>query len=326
MAIGAPDLKNVKIDDLTFAEGEGWGLATADCTDGSGSRCTALLHTADGTTWKSVPTSGLSGRGAVNIRFANKQDGYAFGPHVFLTTDDGGANWTQQPGGAIALETLDQNVIRVTSSGPGCPSWCDVQVETSDIGSTSWTKAELGPTPGYGLQLARGHSNAYLLFPGHVSGGAETATSALYRSLDDGRTWKQSGEPCPQKSAEIDSTAIAAGGDTVSVLCATRQAPHRVQVATSTDAGAEFTAQPGEVPEATAELLAGDPTTELVAAGDGMSRSTDGGQTWQPVPDVTGHVTWLGFESNTDGRAVTDHRIIWTTEDGGVTWTPVAFN
>jgi photosystem II stability/assembly factor-like uncharacterized protein len=149
----------------------------------------------------------------------------------------------------------------------------------------------------------------------------------LDRSLDDGRTWKQSGEPCQQSDQEFDSTAIAAGGETVSVLCATRQTPYRVRAATSTDAGAEFTGQRGEVPAATAELLAGDPTTVLVAAGDaGLARSTDGGSTWQPVPDVTGHVTWVGFESETDGRAVTDNRVIWTTQDGGATWTPVAFH
>jgi photosystem II stability/assembly factor-like uncharacterized protein len=328
------DLTGVKILDLTFAEGAGWALASADCSNGSG-RCTALLHTNDGKNWQSIGPTPFNVPGVKDcaqpcvehIRFANASTGYLFGPTAFLMTTDGGQTWHQQDGGAIALETLDNKVIRVMSSHTGCPSWCNVRVETSDIGSTTWTPAALpGTTPGFGVQLSRGGHNAYLLFFGQPAGGSSVATSVLYRSTDDGRSWTASGEPCPQTSAEIDSTAIAGGGaDRVSVLCMTRQAPNRWHVATSADAGAHFTPQPGRVPAATAEQLTGDPATVLVAAGGGMARSADGGKTWQPVPDITGHVTWVGFESPTAGRAVTDGRVVWTTTDGGKSWTAAQF-
>jgi photosystem II stability/assembly factor-like uncharacterized protein len=331
--IGAPDLTGVKILDLTFAYNEGWALASADCPAGT---CTALLRTTDGTNWQSVSvtpfnvpgiTKGCTYPCVSNIRFATADTGYVFGPHAFLMTTDGGKSWTPQPGGAIALETLSGNVIRVTSSHSGCPSWCDVQVETSAIGSTSWTPATLGTTPGFGVQLARGGHNAYLLFLGHPTGGAEgSGKSVLYRSTDDGQTWQSVGEPCPQASGEVDSWAIAGGGDdVVSVLCANRQDQTHLYLAASSDAGASFTAKDAIIP-GTPELLAGDPMTVLVAAGsDGMARSTDGGKTWQSVPDVTGQVTWVGFESQKVGRAVTDNRVIWTTQDGGATWEPVQF-
>jgi photosystem II stability/assembly factor-like uncharacterized protein len=334
---GAPGLTGVKILDVTFvSDDEGWALASADCEDGSGRRCPALLNTSDAKDWHSVASTPFNVPGAngceypcvANIRFANPDVGYVFGANAFFMTTNAGMSWTAESGGAVMMETLDQNVIRVTSPGSGCPSWCDVRVETSAIGSTTWTPAELGATAGFGVQLSRGGGhNAYLLFPGHIAGGAPHATSVLYRSADDGRTWAKSPEPCPQTTEEIDSTAIGAGTeDRVSVLCTPRPGSDRWFVATSTDAGAHFTAQPGLVPQAAADgLLAGDPNSVLVAASAGMARSTDGGKTWQTVSDVTGHVTFVGFESAKVARAITDNRTIWTTRDGGQTWTAAGF-
>ena len=38
------------------------------------------------------------------------------------------------------------------------------------------------------------------------------------------------------------------------------------------------------------------------------------------------NASWVGFESQTEGRAVTDGgRTIWTTHDGGQTWSPYRF-
>ena len=331
-------LHGVQIVDLTFyTQDNGWALASADCETGPG-RCTALLTTLDGTHWQSKPGAmfnvpgiwgGCTAPCVNNIRFANARTGYAFGPNALFMTTDGGTTWQQQAGGALFLESLNRNVIKATSTGTGCPSWCNVQAETSSIGSTTWTRTSLpsGANRGFGVEFARGGHDAYLLFPGHVSGGASNATSTLDRSTDDGQTWTASPEPCPQTSEETDSTAVAAAPNgQVSVLCMVRQAPNRAFVATSPDAGAHFTAQTGAVPAATTDQLTGDPTTVLIAAGDGLSRSTDGGRSWTPVPDVTGTVSYLGFESPAVGRAVANKgQTIWTTRDGGTTWTAVTF-
>jgi photosystem II stability/assembly factor-like uncharacterized protein len=327
-------LHGVKVLDLTFAGlDDGWALASADCIRGAG-KCTALLRTTDGTTWKSMPGAAFNVAGVKgcadpcveHLRFANDQVGYAFGPSAFFMTTDGGRRWTAETGGAEALETLNGNVIRVVSDGSGCPGPCAVQAEFSSIGSPSWKPVPLGRPTGsanYGISFARGGSDAYLLFSGHTAGGAGNATSTLYRSTDNGVGWFPRGEPCPQSGGEIDSTAIAAApGGRVSVLCATRQAPLRYSVATSSDHGATFTAQPGVIPAATADTLTGDPATVLVAAGTGLSRSTDGGRSWAAVPDVTGRISFVGFESDRVARAVADDgRTIWTTRDGGASWT-----
>jgi photosystem II stability/assembly factor-like uncharacterized protein len=266
-----------------------------------------------------------------HIRFATDEIGYAFGPSAFFMTTNGGASWQRERGaGAIQLETLDQNVIRVTGRDSGCPGPCVTGIQTSGVGSTDWTPAGFQPDQSFvkDVLLARGNGGyAYLLVTRNPAGGSSDATSTLDRSSDLGATWHSGREPCPQTGGEVDSTSIAGGGQgRVAVLCVTRQAPYRYRVATSVDAGAHFAAQPGEIPAPVAPtMLTGDPETVLVAAGNGMARSLDGGQSWQRVHDVTGQIGWVGFESQQVGRAVSaDGTTIWTTRDGGATWHPAS--
>ena len=125
-------------------------------------------------------------------------------------TTDGGRAWQRQPGGALALETLNGNVVRVTAQGTGCPLWCHVQVETAGIGSSAWTVRQLpervpNSVGNFGLSFARGGSDVYLLSLNHTAGGAQTAMSTLYRSTDNGQSWSSVGEPCPRQHGEVDS-------------------------------------------------------------------------------------------------------------------------
>jgi photosystem II stability/assembly factor-like uncharacterized protein len=333
------ELTNFTVTDLTFVgDDDGWALGSADCLHGPG-RCTAMWRTTDGRHWDDVPGAefnvpderGMCAAPCVsNIRFANDDVGYAFGPSAFFMTNNGGESWEQQPGGAIALETLDDNVIRVTADPPsGCPGPCIDGIETSGVGSSDWTRSSFQPDQSFvsNLQLARGNGGyAYVLATRNPAGGAEDETSTLYRSTDRGETWQDVGEPCPQTRQEIDSRSIAAGdGGRVSALCMNRLEPVHSGVATSTDAGGHFARQPGEL-AISANLLTGDPDTVLVAAGvEGMARSTDGGATWQKITDVTGEIGWVGFESQQVGRAVSgDGSTIWTTRDGGATWHPAS--
>jgi photosystem II stability/assembly factor-like uncharacterized protein len=341
-------LTNFKATDLTFyAEHKGYALGTADCLSGPG-RCTAILRTADGKSWGSTRIDGGGFTSTPfniaepacadvcvdHIRFANEETGYVYGPSAFFMTNDGGKSWQREPGttGAVFLETLNQNVIRVVADpAGGCPAQCGVRVETSDIGSTSWTPAAFSRAKNaanYGFSFARGGPNAYLLFQGHNG-----TPNVLYRSVDNGNVWKAAADPCGGAGGSNPTASQVTGGDRdrVSALCYDGAGSRRWFVATSDNAGRSFTRQAGVVPATvvagvSAPQLTGNPATVLVVAGQGVARSTDGGRSWQASKDVSGQVSFIGFESQNTGRAVTDDgRRVWTTTDAGVSWTPFRF-
>ena len=326
--------------DVSFVSAtDGWALGSADCLHGSG-RCSAFFHTTDGTNWTSMPGTqfnvpGVNGCKAPcveHIRFATPEIGYAFGPSAVLMTTDGGLDWTRQPlPGADALETLDGNVISVLANNVPKASF-----ERAAIGTNAWHPFTLIPSTVAvtRVELARAGHAAVLEFIEYNPAKGIGDTGVLYRSSDDGVTWTKVGEPCEYVGVgyQDESTAATMAADgSVVVSCAVLSAGdlegfgHTV---TSTDGGAHF------IPPGTggklrpAQLLAAaSRSVQLVVAGNGVYRSVDAGESWTPVKTLAGHrVSFLGFESPTVGRAICDNgRTIWTTRDGGATWSSSRF-
>jgi hypothetical protein len=340
-----PGLTGVHVVDVTFVgTQDGWALARANCLNGSGPACIAMIRTSDGgSTWTStkpppanIPVDGCSDPCVSSIRFATAQIGYAFGPGALFMTLDGGASWHHESGGAYALETLDGNVIRVVASPPCSPPGCHYAVQTAAVGTDTWTTVALPgaqPNMSAGAALARAGNRAFIEIFGHTAGGASNARSVLYTSGDDGASWTNRGEPCPQvggtRSAEVDSSALASAADGSATLLCTGRGDEMPQFTmTSTDGGATF--HQGDVQS----LRGANPVSALGAASAstliglsvGTYRSTDGGRTWRKVGGTApAGATWIGFESATEGRA-TDGRTIWTTQDAGLTWTSYTFH
>jgi hypothetical protein len=342
----APKLTHFRVADVTWIGSQGWALGGADCLSGKGT-CDAIEHTADGGKhWASMPapraniavpgvTSGCAAPCVSGLRFATSKIGYAFnglaasGPALFMTLN-GGHTWGRLAGGAIALEAANGDVVRLTSSGSGCPGPCHIGVETGPAGGTAWTRRSLGGTPqSYGLVFARTGQRVYLLAEGHVAGGGEHAFSQLYRSSNGGVSWHRGGEPCPQSGTktEVDSSDLSSAPDgALALVCRDRGAPERQFVITSTNGAASFHAgSKTALGSAPATTLGAATAQVLVLTGDDAYRSTDGGNHFVRLGansgSSPGRLAWLGFASPSVGHGISaDRRSIWTTTDGGRSW------
>jgi photosystem II stability/assembly factor-like uncharacterized protein len=323
----------------------------ANCLSGHG-RCDAVEHTTDGgRSWASLPApvgahvlvpeaDGNSDPEScrepclTGARFASTRIGYAYGVKAFYTTADGGLSWHRRPGGAVGLEAADGNVIRVTSSGSGCPGPCHLGVETAPVGSMAWTTRSLGSTGSLFVGNAvfnRTGARAYLLVEANPAGGGEYERSTLFRTADDGRTWTMAGEPCPQLGREDDSTLPSSGPDgSWAVLCRPRGVSGNAYAATSADGGRTFHAGSFRFGSAFAQAVGAASSRVLIVSGDETYRSTDGGNHFARLSanagSSPGRLSWLGFSTTSVGHGLSaDRRSAWTTRDGGRTWTAFRF-
>lgn len=336
--------------DLTWVSTEhGWALASTGKCKGLG--CTKVLTTTDGgRTWRAIGTipaylpncNGGCGQGGATVerlRFVNDQDGYAFVPNLFVTTD-GGVTWREEQGPMVdALEPIGDSVVRISYTHTGCPGPCDLRVEEAEAGSNSWhTLTILGQ--GDSVQLVRqGGQDLYVAVFGNPAGGV-IAHARLFISHDGGSTWMTEDDPCGfRMEVEYDSAAMAAApGGVLADLCNERGHPGQF-VTISTDGGKTFAGKANLPGATTYQLIAainaldlflgmtygGQPQPSLSLIG-----SSDGGRSWHAEATAGGVGElyfpvqgYLGFESTTVGRWVGYPYDIWETTDGGEHWNKV---
>lgn len=297
------------------------------------------------------PTSDIGG-----IRFATTHVGYLYGGvdgNKFFSTTDGGLTWVEQSGTQVlGLEAMDATAIRVVDAGTGCPGPCRVQVEEAPIGTSSWnvvlSKVNVAGRLS-GVQLARqSGGNVYLAAYGDPAAGSGDQHAALYVSHDGGATWRDEADPCAGIDAgaanagaaktEVDAVNMAsAPNGTVAVDCAARDGSGKAFVVVSTDAGQTF--GPPQVAPVGEAFSVASPTSLFLTAGNTLEASFDGGAHWSavatdptasslgsafPSPQSSQVARFLGFESATTGRWVDQDQTVWTTTDGGHTWSPHA--
>jgi len=320
---------------VTFVSADvGWVLGTGACP---GFPCAAIARTADrGRTWALVPApdtqtfpgprqdaAGISG-----LRFADADNGWAFGPDLWAT-HDGGTTWARLtiPGLAAgtsvaALETAGGAVHAVLLDGG------DYRVASSPVGADHFrlspVRVPVGAGPVPAVQLVLSGAAGWLLENDRtVVAGARLVNGAWV-------TWQP---PCadvvgPAFLAASGPTELAAACDVG--LWGTPAGDH---LYVSHDGGSTFVASGTPVPLQMAAHVAAASRSVIVVAGSDSTGTVlvatfDGARTWTVVARL-GAVTIrdLGFTTADQGVVVATPADgpagLLVTRDGGRTWSAV---
>ena len=319
---------------VTFVSSQdGWVLGTV-----GGSL--ALARTQDGgTTWISVPPpptgfyTGSGSTGVSGIRFANQQDGWAYGYDLFAT-QNGGASWTQVtlPGlnasfGATPIQELETSAGSVDAVITGTSGFL---IDTAALGSSSWTTSPTtvaygaGPVPDAQLVL-QGSSGWVVENDRVVAGGARLQSGS----------WSTWTPPC----TATGGPAVLAPSSAANLFAVCSQGiwasgPVSVRAYVSTTAGSSFTELATALPAACQGSSAlASPTTSVAAAGCGgeIVATFNGGGSWGTVFTGSGNtsISYIGFTTSSQGVAIeasltSSTGLLVMTRDGGHTWAAVS--
>jgi hypothetical protein len=269
-------------------------------------------------------TSGVSG-----LRFADTNNGWAFGPDLWAT-HDGGTTWSRVtiPGvpadsPVFALETAGGIVHAAVLDGG------DFRVASSPVGSDGWSVAPVrvpvgaGPVPAVQLVLS-GAAGWLVENDRTVVGGARLANGS----------WVAWTPPCadvvgPAYLAASSPTELAAACDVG--LWSNPTGDH---LYLSHDGGSTFAPAGTAAPLTMAAMAAmASPSVVVVggsdATGSVLAATTDAGRTWKIVTRLpAGQIADLGFTTATQGVVIVGgaggSASLLMTRDGGHTWRAVA--
>ncbi len=331
---------------------------TATCTNAP---CTTLVRTSDGgRAWQAIPAprvpyaEGLDGSspltGVSRVRFANGQDGWAFGPGL-VVTHNGGATWQEvsMPGAVTALEAVNGRAYALVASalsatGSGTFTLYSSPANRTDfkplpgVSATGFGPAFPGPTDPIALHSSGSSVAGFVLL---ALTGTYPPRPALY-ATGDGVHWAPFPDPCAVTGNSLGLTSFAMPDiATLDSLCSGNGATG------STQKEAVRTAQ-GQSVALGAPGLGGDggqlaaPTTldlllATASAASWIYRSSDGGATWSTAAFYDdGGVGFTDFGCTTATQCVAVHgqpraqsqalgpdALIMST-NGGMTWHDVA--
>jgi photosystem II stability/assembly factor-like uncharacterized protein len=343
-------LPGFQVLSMTFvSDQDGFALGTAGCGT---SRCDALLDSTNGgATWSELAPPAKIPAGAdgacpagqpcvQQVRFATPQVGYAYDPSLLMTTN-GGESWHQLPATDVSsLEAADGTVVRVASGSTGC-SGASAQVQIAATGGTTWR-----PLPAPALAqicppvLYRQGPRLVLADYGNPAGGVR-ATAQIARSVNQGTTWASGPDSCGGSDGYASSVALAPP-DVLVLLCQHQMVspsgtygPAWVRV--SVNGGASFgpdeqvVSGPAAPPAGVLHYqLAASSSGRLLVIESGQQSSRalltqNGGQSWSPTLSLgAGSALLVGYEDPLTARIAMGSQV-WTTRDGGQTWTADEF-
>jgi len=349
-------LPGFKVLSMSFvSDTNGFALGTVAC--GTGLCDSLLTSTNGGATWSKLtaPTTAAptaaAGTGDVvscpssqpcdaQVRFATPEIGYAYDPSLEVTTD-GGAHWQPQSAGSVtSLEAADGTAVRVANASPGC-SGAQAQVSSASVGAGSWQAL---PAPAVSqicpAVLYRQGDRLVLAGYGNPAGGTP-AVAQIARSSNGGKTWTSGPDSCG--GTDGYASAVTLAQPQVLVLLCRHQMPLSnggygpAWVRVSDNDGATF-GPDEQVPSLQSASAGTILSYQLAASSSGRLLVTEssptgsealltqnGGQSWSPTLSIpAGTVVLVGYEDTLTGRIAAGNQV-WTTHDGGATWTANEF-
>jgi photosystem II stability/assembly factor-like uncharacterized protein len=326
---------------VTFVSQQiGWVLGTAPCS--ASSPCLALLRTENaGQSWMSlpVPPSTLSsnpnpgGHGVRGVRFADPQDGWAFGPELWAT-HDGGGHWTRisLPGASASAAVVD------LAAGSGAVHAAvfdhNVGIDSSPVDHDAWSAS---PTT---IQFGAGPvPRAQLVLNGGAGWLVEVDRTVIGGARLHAGQWSPWGPPCPRAGG--DALVDASTASNLFAVCNEGVWTGRTPVThayVSSDGGNNFAQAPAALPVGNADEVATPAAQRAVVAahsnGGGINEllaTGDGGTSWSVVYHSAGTAVAndLGFTGPQQGVVVEidgASAALLMTFDGGQHWNPVSFH
>jgi hypothetical protein len=310
--------------------------------------CTSVARTTDaGQTWTGVPaplTGAPDGASGVSqIRFLDSNDGWAYGPELFATTD-GGQHWVEEGTDGLrvtALETVGSRAFAILASCTGTGADFAAQCTNFSLYSTPAGQDAWSPVSGASNLSSGGQASSASLVLTGSQGYLLAPNGSVYAGPVDGSgPWQQAsarpadGESCSpdaaQASGQPSGAFLAAASATSLVLDCNRTAAAGGgnQLFTSSDGGRAWQ-RTGPVFGATVTAAAAQPGGEIVlAATDGIWVSQDGGASWRAAAGsagLPGGFSWVGLTSSTQGVAIaadSARHEVWFTLSGGQSWQP----
>lgn len=253
-----------------------------------------------------------------SIRFANADDGWAFGPGLWAT-HDGGAHWKSLDlhGKIDSLEAGAGNRVYAIVDECAGRATCTIRLAGADSGGDSWRDLLRTQGPAANNALAVHGTDVWFME------GAD-----LWRSTDSGATFTKLASPC---TAELGGSLSAASADVLWAFCAT-----------GTSGGAEVSNDGGRTFRGVSRPESGFSNNATVAALSALrvfvddhvilNMTSNGGGTFSSVQAFgDGTPDWVGFTTPDVGYVVVitaDRRAsqLWRTSDSGASWQQISFN
>jgi len=329
---------------------QGWVLGVMGCPT-----CGELRSTADGgRSWSvlpvpSVPDRSQASNAVANIYFADGVNGFLFGPGLEIT-HDGGHTWTSGSIPSVAEVTGAAGYIYLLSQDADLMA--PPSLWRAPLGSSIWTRLSLPASAVTGLSQDQTTSyelvsqeHTLLLLQSGLKGPERTATQVggLWSSTDAGADWSRDAVPCRPADGGAAVTSIALGHSDAWLLdCFDNEQSQQEQ---STQHHLYGTADGGRnwvrlvdpthmgSPDELVDIGSGHAFLTTESGGiDELVGTFDGGIAWSTVlPSTPGFAGWadLQFVDHSTGFIVVAPNqasaILYRTQDGGHTWTPLAF-